>query len=115
MDRDRKFHKFVKRTGEPEVFRVKLPRGKQVLGIVDTRLGFGKSTIRCTDDKARICRVPGAIKRMLWVRPGDVVIVEPWEIEGDKKGDIVHKFKPTEVDWLKRNGHLKNLFEKEEF
>ncbi len=98
-----------------EEFRVRTPRGREVLGIVELRLGYGKSRIRCTDGKTRICRVPGSLKRHLWVRPSDVVLVEPWEIEGDRKGDIVHSYTKAQVDWLTRNGFLKSLLEAEEF
>lgn len=101
---------------QPQVLgRVRLPRGKEVLGIVDSRLGFGKSRIICTDGKTRICRVPGHLKRALWVRPDNVVLIQPWEYEGDKKGDLIYKYTDNQADWLKRNGYLKNLIEKQEF
>ena len=96
-------------------FRVRTPRGNEVLGIVEIRLGYGKSRIRCTDGKTRLCRVPGALKRRLWVRPGDIVLVRPWEIEGDKKGDIIHSYTRSQVDWLTRRDFLKDLHEAEEF
>ncbi len=106
-------HAYSKPSSEQE--RVRLPRSKEVIGIVETRLGMGKSRIRCTDGKTRICKVPGAKKRRLWVRPNDVVLVEPWEFEGDKKGNIVYKYRKTQVNWLRGKGHLKDLLEKEEF
>ena len=34
--------------------KVRLPRGREVLGIVETRLGMGKSRISCTDGNTRI-------------------------------------------------------------
>ncbi len=101
--------------GEQQVFRVRLPRGKEVLGIVETRLGFGHSRVRCADGKTRICRVPGALKRQLWVRPDSIVLIEPWEYEGDKKGDIIYKYTDNQARWLKEQGHLKALFEQKEF
>ncbi len=101
--------------GEQQVFRVRLPKGREVLGIVETRLGFGHSRVKCTDGKTRICRVPGALKRQLWVRPDSIVIIEPWEYEGDKKGDILYKYTDNQANWLKQNGHLKALFEAKEF
>ena len=67
--------------------KIRLPKGEELFGIVDTRLGMGKSRIRCSDGKERICRVPGALKRRLWVRPNNIVIIKPWEYEGDRKGD----------------------------
>ena len=95
--------------------RVRLPKNSEVLGIVETRLGMGKSRIRCTDGKTRICRVPGAKKRRLWVRPEDIVLVEPWEFGGDEKGNILFNYKKTQADWLRKRGHLKDLLEQEEF
>ena len=97
------------------VLRVPLPKPKQVLGQVEIRLGYGKSRVRCADGKTRLCRVPGALKRRLWVRPNDIVLVEPWELGGDQKGNIVYKYRKNQVSWLKDNGHLKELIELEEF
>jgi len=92
--------------------KVKLPRGKEVIGIIESRLGGNRMSINCTDKITRICRVPGRLKRKLWLRPNDVVIVEPWEFD-DKKGDVLFKYNPTQVSWLKRKGHLKE--DKSEF
>ncbi len=110
--RKRKRHAYDKSETEG---RVRLPREGELLGVVDVRLGMGKSRIRCADGRERICRVPGALKRRLWVRPGNVVIVRPWEFEGDKKGDILFNYNPIQVKWLRSNGHLKELLEQDEF
>ncbi len=85
--------------------RVKLPRGEEVLGIIESRLGGNKMMVRCLDGKNRNCRIPGRLKRKLWLRPGDVVIVEPWEFDKDK-GDVIFKYRLNQIEWLKRNGHL---------
>ena len=98
-----------------EISRVRLPRGNQVFGLLDQRLGASRMRVKCLDGKTRICRVPGRLKRRLWVREGDLLLVEPWEFEGDKKGDVVFKYRPSQVDWLKRKGYLKKLEEFEEF
>ena len=97
---------------ESQVIRVKLPKGKEVIGIIESRLGGNRMSINCFDKTTRICRVPGRLKRKLWLRPGDVVIVEPWEFD-DKKGDILFKYNPTQISWLKKNGYLKE--DKNEF
>lgn len=107
-------HKYEQKQ-RPTEFRVRLPRGREVIGIVEIRLGFGKSRVRCTDGKTRICRVPGRLKRKLWVRPNDYVLVEPWEIDGDEKGDILYSYSRNQVSWLKNKGYLKELIEVEEF
>jgi translation initiation factor 1A len=97
---------------EQPLFRVRLPRGKEVLGIVQQRLGASRMRVLCLDGKERICRIPGRLRRALWVREGNIVIIEPWELGGDKKGDVVFKYRSkAEVDFLKRKGYLKNIEE----
>jgi len=98
-----------------QIMRIKLPRGKQTFGILELRLGASRTKVRCLDGKSRICRIPGRLKRKLWVRQGDLVIVEPWEFGGDEKGDILYKYKPVQVSWLRRKGYLKELDSFEEF
>ena len=105
-----------KRSGhfQEEVFRVKTPRDRQVIGTIDQRLGASKMRVRCFDGKTRLCRVPGRMKRKLWVREGDTVLVEPWELGGDERGDIIYKYRPNQVEWLRRRGFIKEIEEFEE-
>ncbi len=100
---------------QEDIRRVKLPKGKECFGIVDQRLGASRMRVRCLDGKNRICRIPGRLKRRLWVREGDLVLVDPWEFSGEVKGDILFKYKSTQIDYLKRKGILKGLGEFEEF
>jgi translation initiation factor 1A len=94
---------------QPEIIRVRIPRNKEVLGVVEQRVGANRMIIKCFDDKERNCRIPGALRRTLWIRPGDIVIVEPWEFQGDERGDIVYKYTPAQIDWLKKKGFIKEL------
>ena len=103
----------VSAEGEP-VIRVRLPRDNQTLGILDQRLGGNRMRVRCLDGKTRICRVPGRMKKRLWVREGDYVVVSPWEYDTEK-GDVVFKYTITQVNYLKGKGHLRKLDEFEEF
>jgi len=100
---------------QEEIRRIKLPRGRQVLGIIEQRLGGSRLRVRCLDEKTRVCRIPGRLKRKLWVRENDIVIVEPWEYGGDEKGDILFKYTKAQIEFLKRKGFLKKLEETEEF
>lgn len=97
------------------IVRLRLPRGRQVLGVLEQRLGGSRMRVRCMDGKTRICRVPGRLKKKLWVREGDILLIEPWELGGDEKGDVIYKYKPNQVDKLRREGHLKQLEKIEEF
>lgn len=97
---------------EEKITRVKLPRGEEVMGIIEQRLGGNKMMVNCFDGKNRNCRVPGRLRRKLWLRPNDVVIIEPWELD-DNKGDVLFKYRQNQVEWLKKNNHLES--EKNEF
>ncbi len=102
-------------TDEEQIQRVKLPRGDESIGLLIARLGGSRCRVRCLDGKERICRIPGRLKRSLWVRENDIVIVEPWEFGGDEKGDIIFKYRPVQVKWLKKKGYLDELEEMDEF
>ncbi len=91
--------------GEEE-FRVRLPRGNECIGFVEQLVGGKRMYVECSDGKRRLCRVPGRLKRSLWVREGDYVIVKPWEVQGDERGDVIWKYKKVQVEWLKKNGYL---------
>lgn len=98
-----------------EITRIFLPRDKQTFGILEQRLGASRMRVRCLDGKTRICRIPGRLKRKLWVRENDVVVVEPWQFEGDLKGDIVYRYTNTQVLFLQKKGYLKKFDDLEEF
>ena len=100
---------------QEEISRIKLPRGTEIFGILETMLGGSRMRVRCFDGKERICRIPGRLKRKIWVREGDVIVIEPWEFDGDHKGDVVFKYRASQVDWLKRKGYLKQLESSDEF
>lgn len=94
------------------VTRAKLPRQGEIIGVIEERLGGNKMRVNCLDGKSRICRVPGRLKRKLWLRPNDVVIIKPWELDKDK-ADILFKYPLNQVAWLKQNNYLET--EKIEF
>ena len=99
---------------ELEIRRVKLPRDEQVLGVCEQRVGGSRMKVRCLDGKNRICRIPGRLKRRLWVREGDILLIEPWELSKEK-GDVIFKYKPIQVNFLKKKGYLKGLESADEF
>ena len=98
-----------------EIRRIKLPRGNQALGILEQRLGASRLRVKCLDGKSRVCSIPGKLKRRLWVREGDIVIVEPWEFGGDERGNVVFKYSKSQVEFLRNKGYLKQIEEVDEF
>jgi translation initiation factor 1A len=89
-----------------ETTRVRTPREGEVIGTVVEVLGASRFRVECGDGKLRLCRVPGRSKRRIYIKIGDVIIVKPWEVEGDAKGDIVWRYKPAQVTWLTKKGFL---------
>jgi translation initiation factor 1A len=108
----KKNNKFNRTADEPKIMRAPLPKEGELIGIIEQRYGGNKMKVSCLDGKERIGRVPGRLKRYLWLRPGDVIIIAPWELD-DEKGDILLKYKPNQIKWLKQNGHLET--EEDEF
>ncbi len=98
-----------------EVIRVRFPKEGEVLALLEQRLGGNRARARCLDGKTRICRIPGRLKRYLWIREGDIILVEPWELGGDEKGDIIYKYRKGEADVLKSKGYLQALDNLDEF
>ncbi|MEM3113434.1 MAG: translation initiation factor eIF-1A [Candidatus Pacearchaeota archaeon] len=88
--------------------RVRFPRNNQILGLIEQRVGGSRMLVKCADGKTRNCRVPGRLKRALWLREGDYVIVEPWEFDNDK-GDIVFKYNLNDIPVLKSKGMLNGI------
>ena len=85
--------------------RVRLPRQNQFVGTVVQRLGGNRMHVICSDKKSRNCRVPGRFKRSMWLRLNDVVLIEIWEHDSDK-GDIIYKYKPSDMSQLRKRGLL---------
>ena len=96
---------------QEEIRRTPLPKDNQVFGVVEMRVGGSRMMVRCMDGKVRNCRIPGRLKNKLWVREGDLVIVEPWEFSGDVKGDVILKYKKNQFEYLREKGFLKKLDE----
>ena len=107
--------KFSHPQPEDGVVRVRLPRGNETIGVVEQRLGGSRMRVRCLDSKTRICRIPGAKKKGLWVREGDFLLIQPWEFSAEERGDVVIKYRINQVDWLRKMGYLEGIEEFAEF
>ncbi len=93
---------------EPQM-RVRIPKEGEIAGVVVSSCGGGRFRVECGDGKERICRIPGKLRRWVWVKDNDVVIIEPWDITGETRADIIWRYTRVQSDWLKRKGYLKSL------
>ena len=62
-DKSRK-NKHVTVTEGGDYVRVRLPKGKEIVGIISQRLGGSRMYVSCMDGKTRNCRVPGGKRRV---------------------------------------------------
>jgi len=92
---------------EEEIQRVRIPKGNEIFGLVEAKLGGNKVRVRCQDNKIRICRIPGRLKKRMWVNIGDSIIVELWSVQPDERGDVILKYSKAQAEWLRKRGILK--------
>jgi translation initiation factor 1A len=93
---------------ELEVSRIRIPRQGEVLGTVEMMLGADKLRVKCEDGNARITRIPGRLRKRKWVRPNDLVLVQPWVVQTNERADLIFIYTPTQANWLRRKGFIKS-------
>ena len=86
-----------------EVTRVRTPQKdrNEVLATVLSLLGSKRVTLQCMDGVVRMGRIPGSKKKRMWIREGDIVIANPWEIQ-NSKADVIWKYTRPQIEWLER-------------
>ncbi|MBN2518686.1 MAG: translation initiation factor eIF-1A [Candidatus Altiarchaeota archaeon] len=91
---------------DQQPIRVITPRSNQLLGIIEERLGNRRSKVRCSDGNIRICRIPGRVRKRMWTREGDIVLIEPWSVQTNERGDLVYGYSKPQIEWLQKRGFL---------
>ncbi len=91
---------------ESELKEIRLPEEGELLGRVIKLLGSDQVLVKCNDDITRRGRIRGKLKRRIWIRDNDIVIIAPWDFKKTERADIVWRFTLVQVDWLKQNDHL---------
>ena len=82
------------------------PNKNDILGIVIKNYGETRMNIKCQDGETRICRVRGKMKKRMWVREGDVVLISPWDFQPSEKGDIIFRYTTNQAYLLRQRGFL---------
>ena len=86
--------------------KMQLPVANDVLGEAVKLLGFDRVMVKCQDGHERLCRIRGKLKRRVWIRVGDIVLVSPWDFQSDVRGDIYARYRRNETAWLRSHGYL---------
>ena len=80
----------------------RLPVMNEQFAVVREALGGSRFYVYCEDEKTRVMRIPGKLKRRMWTRLNDLVLIKPWPVQGDIKSDLVYRYLPAERNWLYR-------------
>lgn len=91
---------------EVEMQNMILPATTDVLGVAVRLLGFDRIMVKCQDGHERLCRIRGKIKRRIWIREDDIVLVSPWDFQTESKCDVIWRYTRAQADWLRKNGYL---------
>jgi translation initiation factor 1A len=83
-----------------------LPAKTDVFGVAIKLLGYDRILVRCQDGHERLCRIRGKMKRRVWIREGDIVLVSPWDFQSDKKGDVFWRYTKAQAEMLRKRGYL---------
>ncbi|MGD0249755.1 MAG: translation initiation factor eIF-1A [Thermoplasmata archaeon] len=96
----------VVESGE-EVGRLPLPRRErgEVFGIANQLLGAARIRVMCEDNVSRMGRITGKMKKKMWIREGDLLIVRPWGFQ-EGKADILFRYSRTQSQYLARRNIL---------
>ena len=92
------------KAGSSERRAGKFPSGDQQYAVVREMSGGSRMVALCEDGKNRMVRIPGKLKRRMWCRVNDLILIKPWVVQSDRKSDLVYRYLPAERNWLyKRN------------
>lgn len=90
---------------ESELKELVLPETGEILGRVMKLSGGEHLIVKCTDGKTRLCRIRGKLKRRMWIRENDTVLVAPWDFKNER-ADVVWRYIQAHADWLRVNKYL---------
>lgn len=76
-------------------------RNKEIFALADALMGASRINVHCQDGKTRMGRIPGKMKKRQWIRPGDLLIIKPWDFQDDKC-DVKFRYTRTQAVHLAR-------------
>ena len=77
--------------------------------MVELMLGSDKLRVQCDDGKERIVRIPGKLRKRVWIRVGDIILIQPWKVMIDRRADVIWRYTKTQAKWLEKKGYLKSI------
>src|SRR5579872_4624746 len=87
----------------------------EMYGQVIKLVGSDHLMVKCADGKSRLGRIRGKIRRRVWIRLADIVLLVPWDFKESDRCDIIWRYTVSQVEWLRANGMLPPDFQKRNF
>jgi translation initiation factor 1A len=76
--------------------KIRLPYKEEQFAVVIEMSGGSRFRALCGDGKTRMVRIGGRLKKRMWCRENDLIIIKPWVIQSDQKADLVYRYLPAE-------------------
>ncbi len=90
--------------------RIRLPRRKdgEQFALATQLVGGDQIRAVAEDGEERSCRIPGKMRKRVWIRVGDVIIIRAWDFQ-PSKADVVWRYLRFQKEHLKKRGLLQKL------
>ena len=79
----------------------------EVFAIVKKMHGTDQVKAICEDGVERGCRITGKMRKRVWVRVGDLIIIKIWDFQPEK-ADIKWRYAGGQKNILEKRGFLDN-------
>ncbi|HEV2316963.1 MAG TPA: translation initiation factor eIF-1A [Thermoplasmata archaeon] len=89
--------------GGEEVGRLPLPRRPrgEIFALANQLMGAARIRVMGEDSIPRMGRITGKMKKKMWIREGDLLIIRPWGFQ-EGKADILFRYSRTQSQYLAR-------------
>ncbi|MFH1234858.1 MAG: translation initiation factor eIF-1A [Candidatus Diapherotrites archaeon] len=95
---------------EESARRLRLPHRNEgeIFAIIKKMQGAAQVKAICEDGMERSCRITGKMRKRVWMREGDLIIIKVWDFQ-PIKADIVWRYLGGQKNLIERRGLLKGL------
>ncbi len=89
----------------------------EILAVCTEILGGEHMTVKAENGQTYLGTIRGKIKKRMWVRAGDLIVIVPWDFETKPKEGkkmhayIVWRYTRTQQSWLESHGYIKPEFQ----
>jgi translation initiation factor 1A len=93
--------------GGEDVGRLPLPRRPrgEIFALANQLMGAARIRVMGEDSVPRMGRITGKMKKKMWIREGDLLIIRPWGFQ-EGKADILFRYSRTQAQYLSRRNML---------